>query len=64
MNPESMRGRIKSLSAFHYSAIIAIENNTHILIGKKRVRVEIPLNSMFFLEAIYFTLEMPTHRKI
>jgi hypothetical protein len=38
--------RVSSLKHFHYSAIIAIEPNTHLLIGKERKRVEIPVQSM------------------
>lgn len=38
--------RVSSLKQFHFSAIIAIEPNTHLLIGIDRKRVEIPVQSM------------------
>jgi hypothetical protein len=38
--------RVSSLKQFYYSAIVAIEPNTHLLIGKERKRVEIPVQSM------------------
>lgn len=38
--------RVSSLKHFHYSAIIALEPHTHILIGEERVRIDIPVNAM------------------
>lgn len=45
-NSELINNRIKSLADFHYSAIIALQPDTHLLIGRDRVRVEIPVNAM------------------
>ena len=46
-NTGLIKGRVQSLASFHYSAIIALQPSTHLLIGKvDRVRVEIPVNSM------------------
>ena len=38
--------RVSSLEHFHYSALIALENDTHLLIGIERKRVDIPIGSM------------------
>lgn len=37
---------LTNLSEFHYSAIVSLEENTHLLIGPLRVSVDIPLHSM------------------
>jgi hypothetical protein len=36
------------LDGFHYSAIIALQPEAHLLIGEKRERVDIPKDSMLF----------------
>jgi hypothetical protein len=41
-----IRKRIINLESFHYSAIIAMQPNTHLLIGTDRARVDIPVGSM------------------
>jgi hypothetical protein len=43
-NSQLVHLRVPTLSAFHYSVIIAIEPNTHLLIHNKRVNI--PINSM------------------
>jgi hypothetical protein len=45
--PEAVKP-IKSLSAFHYSALISLEENTTLLVGRGRKTVSIPLHSMIF----------------
>jgi hypothetical protein len=42
----NISNRVFDLDSFHYSAIIALQPDTHLLIGEKRERVEIPTNSM------------------
>jgi hypothetical protein len=39
---------LKTLSSFHYSALISLEENTTLLVGKGRKTVSIPLHSMIF----------------
>ena len=39
---------IKSLSAFHYSALISLEDDTTLLVGRGSKTVSIPLHSMIF----------------
>jgi hypothetical protein len=46
--------KITSLDSFHYSAIIALQPNAHLLIGKERARVDIPVGGM-----IVFRGDMP-----
>jgi hypothetical protein len=41
--------RVSSLAQFHYSALIALEPNTHLLIGIERKRVDIPIRSMLII---------------
>ena len=46
-NTGLINSRVQNLASFHYSAIIALEPFTHLLVGKvERARVEIPVNSM------------------
>ena len=40
--------RVRSFKDYHYSAIIAIEEGSHLLVGKERVKIVIPKNSMLF----------------
>jgi hypothetical protein len=39
---------VRTLSHFHYSAIISLEDNTQLLVGKSRIPVYIPLHAMLF----------------
>lgn len=39
---------IRTLSHFHFSAIISLEEGTELLVGKSRIPVSIPLHSMLF----------------
>lgn len=41
-----INNRVSTLSAFHYSVIITLQDETHLLIGTERVRQNIPVNSM------------------
>ena len=45
-DPRHIHKRVSSLEHFHYSALIALERNTHLLIGKERKRLDIPVGSM------------------
>jgi hypothetical protein len=42
---------VEDLSEFNYSAIISIQPNTKLLVGKSRKSVDIPLHSMLFFRA-------------
>ena len=46
--------KVSRLNAFNYSAIIAIQQNTYILVGKTRTRIDLPIRSM-----ICFRGDMP-----
>jgi hypothetical protein len=46
--------KITNLDSFHYSAIIALQPNAHLFVGKERVRVDIPVGDM-----IVFCGDMP-----
>jgi hypothetical protein len=46
--PPDMKIRIANLQEFHYSAVISIEENTRLLVGKSRSSVDIPLHGMIF----------------
>ena len=46
--------KITNLDSFHYSAIIALQPNAHLFVGKERVRVDIPVGDM-----IVFRGDMP-----
>ena len=46
--------KIINLDSFHYSAIIALQPNAHLFIGKERVRMDIPVGDM-----IVFRGDMP-----
>jgi hypothetical protein len=43
---KNISNRVFDLDSFHYSAIIALQPETHLLIGEKKDRVDIPKNSM------------------
>ena len=38
--------RVFNLDSFHYSAIVALQPDTHLLVSGKRERIDIPVNSM------------------
>ena len=40
--------RIQNLKGFHYSAIIALQNGTHLLVGEENKSIHIPRSSMMF----------------
>lgn len=42
--------RIQNLKGFHYSAIIGLQNGTHLLVGEENKSIHIPRSSMMFLE--------------
>jgi hypothetical protein len=46
--PPDMKIRIANLQEFHYSAVISIEENTRLLVGKSRSSVDTPLHGMIF----------------
>jgi hypothetical protein len=43
---KNISNRVFDLDSFHYSAIIALQPETHLLIGERRERVDITKNSM------------------
>ena len=45
-NVKLINKRVANLNAFHYSVMIALQNETHLLIGTDRVRQYIPVDSM------------------
>lgn len=47
-NYESINRRVRSYKDFHYSALVAIEEGSHLLVGKNREKVDIPMNGMIF----------------
>jgi hypothetical protein len=45
-NIDALGSRVHSLKAFHYSALVAIQEDTILLVGKEKTIVGIPLNGM------------------
>ena len=46
--PGRIQTNLLHLNAFHYSAVISVEENTRLLVGKALEEVSIPLHSMIF----------------
>lgn len=40
--------KIQNLKGFHYSAIIGLQNGTHLLVGEENKSIHIPRSSMMF----------------
>lgn len=47
-NYNSINLRVRDLKDFHYSALVAIEHGSHLLVGVNKERVDIPINGMIF----------------
>ena len=45
--------RIQNLKGFHHSAIIGLQNGTHLLVGEENKSIHIPCSSMVFLEGTW-----------
>lgn len=55
--------RVFSLESFHYSVIIALQADTHLLNGTERMRQNIPINSMIMFRGDFLTLVGVTAQK-